>query len=44
MTTEYKAFRMQRTITLYIQNTKKGNSSVSLHTTENNEEFDEKQV
>jgi hypothetical protein len=42
MTTEYKAFRIQ--ITLHVQNTKKRNSSVSLDTTENNEELDAKQL
>jgi hypothetical protein len=42
-TTECEAFRMHRTRTLCIQNTKMRNSSVPLYTTQSNEEFDEKQ-
>jgi len=44
MTTESEAFRMHRTRTLYIHNTKMRNSSVPLYMTESNEEFDEKEV
>ena len=44
MTIECEVFRMHRTRTLHIHNTKMRNGSVSLYTTESNEEFDEKQV